>query len=418
MIAIGDAIRKDYGDSQKSLASDGSHNQWPRAARQASQNKKRRSRALRFHQNKLLVLRQRLVIRAALTPIVGIVSQQDNKIDESKAEPMSHYLANQFIQGTILEYMNPDSLFSRYHTPEKKIDNAYLWYESWPHHSQVKAGIVNSRVYDDGCFTVLVKNTGSSGEITNFTWVCSVETKRDMRILDPESLTISTAGGDCQRLGQNIAEMWATIYRRIWTAADFETAEAMIDRLSDENLRVFLIIFQHTHFQIATTRFTKEYLKSYLVPGYDSDLSSENYYLTVDLSYRRDVAKRTHRRDAIVMMASLIDYFYNVHIINASPILSSTVGDGLDGHQAAGYDIGGSGDFLPRPEDENPDYLMEDGEGSNEEDLANEDRENYGGNQMDEDYDAESYPRHDLGGNFVDELSYIVAPAQTKRRKL
>ncbi|KAF3310936.1 hypothetical protein TWF173_009058 [Orbilia oligospora] len=177
-------------------------------------------------------------------------------------------------------------------------------------------------------------------------------------------------------------------------------------------------IFQNTHFQIATTRFTKEYLKSYLVPGYDSDLSSEDYYLTVDLSYRRDVAKRTHRRDAIVMMASLIDYLYNVHIINTSPILSSTVGDGLDGHQAAGHDTGGSGDFLPRPEDENPDYLMEDGEGNNEEDLANEDRENYGGNQMDEDYDAESYPRHDLGGNFVDELSYIVAPAPTKRRKL
>ncbi|KAF3222025.1 hypothetical protein TWF106_005803 [Orbilia oligospora] len=115
------------------------------------------------------------------------------------------------------------------------------------------------------------------------------------------------------------------------------------------------------------------------------------------------------------MMASLVDYLYNVHIINASPILLSTVGDGLDGRHASG---GGSGGFLPRSGDGNPDYLMEDGEGDDEEDLPNEDQENHDENQMDEDYDAESYPRHDLGGNFVDELSYIVAPTPTKRRKL
>ncbi|KAF3239268.1 hypothetical protein TWF217_001343 [Orbilia oligospora] len=60
--------------------------------------------------------------------------------------------------------------------------------------------------------------------------------------------------------------------------------------------------------------------------------------------------------------------------------------------QASGDDIGGSGDFLLRPEDGNPDYLMEDGEGDDEEGLANEDRENYDENQMDEDYDAESCP--------------------------
>ncbi|KAK6520129.1 hypothetical protein TWF506_000414 [Arthrobotrys conoides] len=419
MIAIGDAIRKDNRGLQQSIVHRGQHDQWPRDAKQASRNQPTASSPLSSEQVSSSPPKTSHSDDAYSD---SRDSQSTGQQDESKAEPMSQYLANQFIQGTILEYMTPGSLFSGCHTSETNLSDAYLWYESWPHHFHVAAGTINSKVYDDGCFTVLIKPSGDPSlstnidiqQIKNQSWVCSVETKKGL--LDPESVNFSTGDGDCQRLGQNIAEMWATIYRRIVTEGGRNLAddkiEAVIDNLSDANLRVFLVVFQHTYFQIATTQFTKQYLKSYLVPGYNADLRNEKYYLTVDFSYRRDVAKRTHRSDAIIMMASLVDYLYDIHIRNAPPTFLDTIEDQPNDYQASENDTSGSDGGSRRSEDETSDQQMED-----DDDFTNDDRENYDENQMDEDYDLESYPRNQ-SGDLVDELSYIVPRAPTKRRKI
>ncbi|RVD86905.1 uncharacterized protein DFL_005156 [Arthrobotrys flagrans] len=196
--------------------------------------------------------------------------------------------------------------------------------------------------------------------------------------------------------------MWAIIDRRLWSNGDHKSARnfkliyalpgAAIGRLRDKDLRVFLDF----------------------IPGYNSDLSSKEYYLILDFSYRRDMAKSEYRRGAVIMMASLVDYLYDMYIVNGPPISQKPAEDELDDRQASDYELYSRDNLEIGAKHENSDYLTEYDE---EEEITNDGQENYDENQMDEDYDAENYPRNQ-GGISVGELSYIVPPTPTKKEEV
>ncbi|KAK6522780.1 hypothetical protein TWF281_002215 [Arthrobotrys megalospora] len=256
-------------------------------------------------------------------------SESTGQQDESKYEPMVQYLACQFIQGVLMEYMKPVSLFSACHPTKINPDRAYIWYESWPHHYGVKTSTIDCNVLDDGCLTLLMKGPAATeglemwnpeSQFQTRLWICPVETKRIQ--LNQGATELATEDSTCQRLGQNVAEIWGIITRRIedymlrkrYQKVDLEKA---IDELPDIDLR----------FRIATANFSREYLKAYLLPGQILDLDDEKQYLKVEFSHARDLAKRSHRKGAIIMMASLIDYFHNVEIVDSGSLHIDWDGD-------------------------------------------------------------------------------------------
>ncbi|KAK6496774.1 hypothetical protein TWF481_001762 [Arthrobotrys musiformis] len=184
--------------------------------------------------------------------------------------------------------------------------------------------------------------------------------------------------------------MWATLGRR----------------LNKDGPRDCLLGGTPTHLQIATAKFGKEYLKSCLIEGYKPNLDSEEYYLKVEFSYRRDVAKTEHRRDAIMMMASLVDYLHYSEILGEAPPLPDMMGEELSQHQIYGNELDMSDEPGVEAEGEYYDELMEDDEGGAEHDN----QENRGGNRM---YGLDGYGQEE---DFVDELASIITPP-TKRRK-